>query len=46
VIRKVVYENPVAFFSQSQNFSFRPREDGEHRHLEAPAISASLRRGA
>src|SRR5437763_15923322 len=26
VIRKVVYENPIAFFSQSQNFSFQPRE--------------------
>jgi hypothetical protein len=32
VIRKVVYENPIAFFSQSQNFSFRPREEG----AEAP----------
>jgi predicted metal-dependent TIM-barrel fold hydrolase len=28
VIRRVVYENPIAFFSQSQNFSFRPREEG------------------
>ena len=27
LIRKVVYENPVAFFSQSQNFSFQPREE-------------------
>jgi predicted metal-dependent TIM-barrel fold hydrolase len=26
VIRKVVYENPIAFFSQSQNFTFHPRE--------------------
>jgi hypothetical protein len=26
VIRKIVYENPIAFFSQSQNFSFQPRE--------------------
>jgi len=26
VIRKVVYENPIAFFSQSQNFTFKPRE--------------------
>jgi hypothetical protein len=31
VIRRVVYENPIAFFSQSQNFSFQPREG------EAPA---------
>jgi len=21
-----VYENPIAFFSQSQNFAFQPRE--------------------
>ena len=27
VIRKIVYENPVAFFSQSQNFTFTPREE-------------------
>src|SRR6187455_267477 len=26
LIRKVVYENPLEFFSQSQNFSFQPRE--------------------
>jgi uncharacterized protein len=26
LIRKVVYENPLAFFSQSQNFRFTPRE--------------------
>jgi predicted metal-dependent TIM-barrel fold hydrolase len=26
LIRKVVYDNPLAFFSQSQNFSFTPRE--------------------
>jgi hypothetical protein len=26
VIRRVVYENPLAFFSQSQNFRFEPRE--------------------
>ena len=25
-IRKVVYENPVAFFSQSKNFNFQPRD--------------------
>lgn len=25
-IRKVVYDNPIAFFSQSKNFSFQPRE--------------------
>jgi len=29
VIRRVVYENPLAFFSQSQNFSFVPREVSE-----------------
>src|SRR5207237_6226359 len=29
VIRRVVYDNPVAFFSQSQNFSFQPREGSE-----------------
>src|SRR6185436_13290766 len=29
VIRRVVYENPLAFFSQSQNFSFQPREASE-----------------
>lgn len=28
-IRKVVYENPVAFFSQSKNFSFQPRDGGQ-----------------
>jgi uncharacterized protein len=26
LIRKIVYDNPLAFFSQSQNFSFQPRE--------------------
>src|SRR5215475_9027496 len=26
LIRKIVYENPIAFFSQSQNFTFKPRE--------------------
>ena len=26
--RKVVYENPIEFFSQSKNFSFVPRENG------------------
>jgi predicted metal-dependent TIM-barrel fold hydrolase len=31
VIRRVVYENPLAFFSQSQNFSFVPREASEPR---------------
>ena len=25
-IRKVVYDNPLAFFSQSQNFRFTPRD--------------------
>ena len=29
LIRKVVYENPLAFFSQSQNFRFVPREESE-----------------
>jgi predicted metal-dependent TIM-barrel fold hydrolase len=29
LIRKVVYENPLAFFSQSQNFRFTPREEGK-----------------
>jgi predicted metal-dependent TIM-barrel fold hydrolase len=28
VIRRVVYENPLTFFSQSQNFRFQPREGG------------------
>ena len=27
LIRKVVYDNPLAFFSQSQNFRFVPREE-------------------
>jgi uncharacterized protein len=26
LIRKIVYENPLAFFSQSRNFRFRPRD--------------------
>jgi predicted metal-dependent TIM-barrel fold hydrolase len=26
LVRKVVYENPLAFFSQSSRFSFTPRE--------------------
>ncbi|MGE3317025.1 MAG: TatD family hydrolase [Planctomycetaceae bacterium] len=26
LIRKVVYENPIEFFSQSRNFNFEPRE--------------------
>jgi hypothetical protein len=26
LIRKVVYENPLEFFSQSRNFEFRPPE--------------------
>jgi predicted metal-dependent TIM-barrel fold hydrolase len=26
VIRKIVYENPIEFFSQSQNFQFTPPE--------------------
>jgi hypothetical protein len=26
LIRKVVYENPLAFFSQCARFSFSPRE--------------------
>jgi uncharacterized protein len=29
LIRKIVYDNPLAFFSQSQNFRFVPREDAE-----------------
>lgn len=29
MIRKVVYENPIAFFSQSQGFSFQAREAAE-----------------
>lgn len=29
LIRRVVYENPLAFFSQSQNFRFVPREESE-----------------
>jgi hypothetical protein len=28
VIRRVVYENPLTFFGQSQNFRFQPRETG------------------
>lgn len=27
LIRRVVYENPLTFFSQSKNFQFTPRED-------------------
>ena len=26
-IKKVVYDNPIEFFSQSQNFSFTPPEE-------------------
>lgn len=29
LIRKIVYDNPLAFFSQSQNFRFVPREESE-----------------
>jgi len=29
LIRRVVYENPLTFFSQSQNFRFQPREEGK-----------------
>lgn len=29
LIRKIVYDNPLAFFSQSQNFHFVPREESE-----------------
>lgn len=29
VIRRIVYENPLAFFRQSANFRFVPRETGE-----------------
>ncbi len=29
LIRKIVYDNPLAFFSQSQNFRFVPREETE-----------------
>jgi predicted metal-dependent TIM-barrel fold hydrolase len=29
LIRKVVYENPIAFFSQSENFQFTPRHTDE-----------------
>lgn len=28
LIRKVVYDNPIQFFSQSQNFQFTPRDAG------------------
>jgi hypothetical protein len=27
LIRQVVYDNPLTFFSQSQNFRFTPREE-------------------
>lgn len=37
LIRKVVYENPVAFFSQSQNFTFRAREESRAKD-PAPAV--------
>ena len=26
LIRKVVYDNPIEFFSQSENFNFQPRD--------------------
>jgi uncharacterized protein len=29
LIRKIVHDNPLAFFSQSQNFRFVPREESE-----------------
>jgi hypothetical protein len=37
LIRRVVYENPLAFFSQSQNFRFTPRE------AATPVASAAAR---
>lgn len=30
VIRRIVYENPLTFFSQSQSFRFQPREEEAH----------------
>lgn len=30
LIRRVVYENPIAFFSQSRGFAFRPPDVAEH----------------
>jgi predicted metal-dependent TIM-barrel fold hydrolase len=29
VIRRIVYENPLTFFSQSQSFRFKAREEEE-----------------
>jgi hypothetical protein len=26
LIRRIVYDNPLAFFNQSRNFQFTPRE--------------------
>ena len=40
LIRKVVYENPLAFFSQSQNFRFQPREEGKSREIVATPAKA------
>jgi hypothetical protein len=40
LIRKIVYENPLAFFSQSQNFRFQPREEGK------PAARATVAKQA
>ncbi len=39
LIRKVVYENPLAFFRQSQNFNFMPPE--ESTVVADPAKSAN-----
>jgi predicted metal-dependent TIM-barrel fold hydrolase len=39
LIRKVVYENPLEFFSQSRNFQFMPRDGGA-------AIEGAERNGA
>jgi hypothetical protein len=41
LIRKIVYENPLAFFSQSQNFRFQPREEGQAR----PKVAAPAKAG-
>jgi predicted metal-dependent TIM-barrel fold hydrolase len=40
LIRKVVSENPLTFFSQSQNFRFQPREEGQARPILATPAKA------
>jgi predicted metal-dependent TIM-barrel fold hydrolase len=35
LIRKIVYENPLQFFSQSQNFRFTPRDAGVSQEVRA-----------